>query len=416
MIGAIYIFNHKGEQLMVRTYRHDSPPKAGDLFRVKVIHSRQPLRTPILVLHNTSYAHIRRKDIWMAAVSQNNCNIALVFEILNNIAKLMEAYFGCISEDKITENFVLIQQILDEIMDLRSLYITERMNVYTEIMDYGYPQQTDMAALKAVILQQGESSTIASAARAPIVADLTGKISWRAEGIKYRKNEFFLDITEYINVLMSHQGNILSSHIDGKVTLNSTLSGMPQCQFGINDTFSLTKRALTSIPNVCVPRPTQKSVVVDDCHFHQCVELNKFQNDGIVAFTPPDGVCELMRYRITAEVQFPFRVLPMLRELDGNRLEIKVIVKSAFNSSLLAEKLEVIIPTPPHMLEVKHLSWNKGKAKYKPGNNSIHWKWVNLPSCFFINLEFYWLFSFGIVANTRFLWPLEVYGHCWHSC
>ena len=36
---------------------------------------------------------------------------------------------------------------------------------------------------------------------------VTGQIGWRREGIKYRRNELFLDVIEYVNLLMSPQGN-----------------------------------------------------------------------------------------------------------------------------------------------------------------------------------------------------------------
>lgn len=35
---------------------------------------------------------------------------------------------------------------------------------------------------------------------------MTGQISWRREGIKYRKNELYLDVLESVNLLMSQQG------------------------------------------------------------------------------------------------------------------------------------------------------------------------------------------------------------------
>lgn len=39
---------------------------------------------------------------------------------------------------------------------------------------------------------------------------VTGQIGWRREGIKYRRNELFLDVLEYVNLLMSPQGNYVS--------------------------------------------------------------------------------------------------------------------------------------------------------------------------------------------------------------
>ena len=37
-------------------------------------------------------------------------------------------------------------------------------------------------------------------------------------------------------------------------------------------------------------------VVIDDCQFHQCVKLSKFETEHAISFIPPDGEFELMRY------------------------------------------------------------------------------------------------------------------------
>ena len=35
---------------------------------------------------------------------------------------------------------------------------------------------------------------------------MTGQIGWRRDGIKYRRNELFLDVLENVNLLMNAQG------------------------------------------------------------------------------------------------------------------------------------------------------------------------------------------------------------------
>ena len=41
-----------------------------------------------------------------------------------------------------------------------------------------------------------------------ITSQVTGQIGWRREGIKYRRNELFLDVLESVNLLMSPQGRV----------------------------------------------------------------------------------------------------------------------------------------------------------------------------------------------------------------
>lgn len=40
---------------------------------------------------------------------------------------------------------------------------------------------------------------------------------------------------------------------------------------------------------------SESAVELDDCQFHQCVRLGKFDTDRSISFIPPDGEFELMR-------------------------------------------------------------------------------------------------------------------------
>ena len=41
---------------------------------------------------------------------------------------------------------------------------------------------------------------------------------------------------------------------------------------------------------------SKSSIAIDDCQFHQCVKLSKFETEHAISFIPPDGEYELMRY------------------------------------------------------------------------------------------------------------------------
>lgn len=47
------------------------------------------------------------------------------------------------------------------------------------------------------------------------------------------------------------------------------------------------------------------------------------------------------RYRTTKDIILPFRVIPLVREVGRTKLEVKVVIKSNFKPSLLAQKIEV---------------------------------------------------------------------------
>lgn len=56
---------------------------------------------------------------------------------------------------------------------------------------------------------------------------------WRArrkEGLRYRKNEVFIDVLEDVNLLMSANGTVLHSDVSGRIMMKTFLSGMPECK------------------------------------------------------------------------------------------------------------------------------------------------------------------------------------------
>ena len=86
---------------------------AVDAFRVNVIHARGQVRSPVTNIARTSFFHIRQGNVWLAAVTRQNVNAAMVFEFLNRTVEIMISYFGKVTEEGVKNNFVLIYELLD---------------------------------------------------------------------------------------------------------------------------------------------------------------------------------------------------------------------------------------------------------------------------------------------------------------
>lgn len=104
--------------------------------------------------------------------------------------------------------------------------------------------------------------------------------------------------------------------------------GMPECKFGINDKIVMEAKGRAGISGNNETETSSRSgkpvVVIDDCQFHQCVKLSKFETEHSISFIPPDGEFELMRYRTTKDISLPFRVIPLVREVGRTKMEVKV--------------------------------------------------------------------------------------------
>lgn len=72
-----------------------------------------------------------------------------------------------------------------------------------------------------------------------------------------------------------------------------------------------------------------------------------------------------MTYRITENINLPFKIMPVYSELGKNKLEIRIKIKSIFEKNLFATNLAIKIPVPKNTANVNSNS-AIGKAKHEP--------------------------------------------------
>ena len=216
------------------------------------------------------YRSFARRSALVVCTTKINANVILVLSFLYKCVRVFCEYFKELEEESIRDNFVIVYELLDE------------------LMDFGFPQSTDSKILQEYITQEGHKL---EEVRPPPA--LTQTVSWRSDGLKYRKNEVFLDVIESVNLLVSSNGNVLRSEINGAIKMRVYLSGMPELRLGLND----------KVLFETTGRTKNKGVELEDVKFHQCVRLSRFENDRTISFVPPDGEFELMSYRLNTQVK-----------------------------------------------------------------------------------------------------------------
>jgi AP-1 complex subunit mu len=117
-----------------------------------------------------------------------------------------------------------------------------------EMMDFGYPQYTEATILSEFIKTDAYRMEVTQ--RPPMA--VTNAVSWRSEGIRYKKNEVryitplflltlvhvdgyvmgfviwsvlqvFLDVVESVNILVNSNGQIVRSDIIGALKMRTFL-------------------------------------------------------------------------------------------------------------------------------------------------------------------------------------------------
>lgn len=367
----IMVLNQKGDILISRQYRDDVSRTAADSFRLQVIAAKETgSQAPIKRIENCSFLYTRHLKMYFVAVTRSNVNPALVFEYLFQKIKILKAYLGeDFDENSMRAHMTLIYELMDE------------------TMDFGYPQNCAVDVLRLYI-NLGSIKPQDEPEPSQLTSQITGAIDWRREGIRYKKNEVYIDVLESVNLLLSTTGTILRNEVTGQVQMNTKLTGMPECKFGLNDKLVIDKESTTTpasandvnLSSQLQNKERSKSgVEIADCTFHRCVRLGKFDADRTITFIPPDGEFELMRYRVTENINLPFRIIPAVQEEPGQtRVSINLKIIANFSDKLFATHVVIKVPVPKNTAKAK-IRNSFGRAKYEPEQQAIVWRVKRFP-------------------------------------
>ncbi|CAF1569977.1 unnamed protein product, partial [Adineta ricciae] len=312
--SAIYFLDMKGKVIISRNYRGDIEMNVIEKFMQLLLEKEDESQlSPIFQHGDVAFVYIKYNNLYLVCTTKINANIAMVLAFLYKCVRVFCEYFKELEEESIRDNFVIVYELLDE------------------LMDFGFPQSTDSKILQEYITQEGHKLEEVRPPQA-----LTNQVSWRSDGIKYRKNEVFLDVIEAVNLLVSSNGNVLRSEINGVIKMRVYLSGMPELRLGLNDKilFETTGRA------------KNKGIELEDVKFHQCVRLSRFENDRTISFVPPDGEFELMSYRLNTQIKPLIWIESVIEKHAHSRVEYMIKAKSQFKRRSTANNVEIIVSVP----------------------------------------------------------------------
>mmetsp|Transcript_65288 Transcript_65288/g.156041 ORF Transcript_65288/g.156041 Transcript_65288/m.156041 type:complete len:446 (-) Transcript_65288:79-1416(-) len=312
MISQFYILSLRGDTIITRDFRGDVVKGTAEIFfrKVKFWHGDAP---PIFNMDGVSYIFIKKQGLYFVATTGSNISPSAVVELLTKMAKVFKDFCGVLNEESIRKNFVLVYELLDE------------------MVDYGYPQTTNTEHLKSCIhneavvveqpkvglnLPQWNPRTVPSNAVHRPVGPTQNDSS------RNKKNEIFVDILERITVLLSSSGFVVNSAIDGSIQMKSYLMGNPELKLALNEDIVVKGQAPGG------SHGGYGAVILDDCNFHECVKLEEFGELRTLSFYPPDGEFAVMNYRITGDFRVPFRIIPFVEQADKNRIEITIKVRA----------------------------------------------------------------------------------------
>lgn len=262
-----------------------------------------------------------------------------VIEFLHRVVDTFEDYFNECNETIIKENYVVIYELLEE------------------MLDNGFPLATESNVLKELIKPPNILRSIANTVTGKTnfsdtlpVGSLSA-IPWRRSGVKYTNNEAYFDVIEEVDAIIDKSGATVFAEIQGYIDCLIKLSGMPDLSLSFVN-----------------PR------LLDDVSFHPCVRFKRWETERVLSFIPPDGNFRLMSYHVTSQsvVAIPLYVRQNIQLKSGEqgRLDITVGPKTTLGRTLESVKLEILLPK-----SVINCTLVTTQGKYTFDNTSkiLHW-------------------------------------------
>lgn len=154
MASLVAILDLKGKPLIQRSYRDDVPPSYVERFLPLILEYEEEGQqvTPCFTVQGINYMHIRHSNLYrrsdlftprmrsrlisvlfmteVLALSKRNSNATEIILFLHRLTQVLIEYFKELEEESIRDNFVIIYELLDE------------------MMDFGYPQTTESKILQ----------------------------------------------------------------------------------------------------------------------------------------------------------------------------------------------------------------------------------------------------------------------------
>ncbi|XP_052795335.1 AP-3 complex subunit mu-2-like [Mya arenaria] len=342
MIHSLFIINNTGDVFMEKHWKSVIHKSICDYFFEAQTKAGSPEDiSPIIATPHHYLINIYRNQLYYVAVVTTEVPPLFVIEFLHRVVDVFEDYFQGCSESILKEHYVIVYELLDE------------------MLDNGFPLAMEANILKELIKPPNFLRTITDTITGKttgVSATLpTGQLSnvpWRRTGVKYTNNEAYFDVIEEVDAIIDKSGSTVTAEIQGYIDCMVKLSGMPDL-------------TLTFVN----PR------FLDDVSFHPCIRFKRWETEKILSFVPPDGNFRLLSYHIGSNnmVAIPVYLKHNIfyREGSAGRFDVTVSQKTTMGKTV--ENLVLECPFPKAVLNVT-LTPNQGKYTFDPVTKVMTWE------------------------------------------
>ncbi|KAI4313603.1 hypothetical protein L6164_026567 [Bauhinia variegata] len=344
MLQCIFLLSDSGEVILEKQLTgHSVDRSICAWFWEQAISQGDSFKQQPVIASPTHYIfQVYREGITFLACTQVEMPPLMGIEFLCRVANILNDYLGGLNEDLIKDNFVIVYELLDEMID-NGFPLTTEPNILREMIA---PPNIVNKVLSVVT---GSSSNVSET----LPGATASCVPWRASDVKYSKNEVFVDLVEEMDAIINRDGALVKCEIYGEVQVNCHISGLPDLTLSFAN------------PSI-----------LDDVRFHPCVRFKPWESHQILSFVPPDGQFKLMSYRKVKLQNTPIYVKPQLTSDEGT-CRFSVLVGIRNNPGKTIDSVTVEFQLPPCILSTD-LTSNHGTVNIF-ANKMCSWSIGRIP-------------------------------------
>jgi AP-4 complex subunit mu-1 len=84
-----------------------------------------------------NFLHIKKSNLYFVVTTKYNVSPSLVLELLTRIIRLTKDFIGSLSEENIRANFLIIYELLDEVL-VKQIFIIRIMDTVKQLLQMDY--------------------------------------------------------------------------------------------------------------------------------------------------------------------------------------------------------------------------------------------------------------------------------------
>lgn len=231
MITHLFISSSRGDIIALKQYRDEISGNISEIFFEKIKDCKGSHPTPVIDAGGYSFLFLRQNGLYFVCTTTFNVSPCLVFEMLTRLTTLLKDYCGVLNEESLRLNFVLVYELLDEVIDFGYIQGTSteqlKRNIYNQANEIGTEHTLFETFDRVIGLDSKRKIQPSLASSKPI--SLTG------ESMKFRKNEVYIDVLERLTVLVAATGELIRSEVNGSIQIKSYLTGNPEVHITLNE-------------------------------------------------------------------------------------------------------------------------------------------------------------------------------------